>query len=135
MIAEYGNLIPESPYLVEPLIDSFAEEQSQAVRLELLATAMRLFFHRPPEMQHMLGRLLDAVRRPMRLAKPRAGSTVTRCGSQAIADASFTDVHDRAMFYYRLLQYDVNFVSPPLPNHPSLPAATAPPTLVSRLPC
>ena len=46
---------------------------------------MRLFFHRPAEMQHMLGRLLDA----------------------AIADASYTDVHDRAMMYYRLLQHDV----------------------------
>ena len=33
----------------------------------------------------MLGRLLD----------------------EAIADASFTDVHDRAMLYYRLLHYDV----------------------------
>lgn len=26
----------------------------------------------------------------------------------AISDASFTDVHDRAMMYYRLLQFDVN---------------------------
>ena len=40
-------------------------------------------------MQHMLGRLLDA----------------------AIADASFTDVHDRALLYYRLLQHDVHKAS------------------------
>ena len=38
----------------------------------------------------MLGRLLDA----------------------AIADASFTDVHDRAMLYYRLLQHDGTYCSP-----------------------
>ena len=29
MIAEYGHVIPESPYLIEPLIDSFSDEQSQ----------------------------------------------------------------------------------------------------------
>ena len=56
------------------------------MRLELLCAATKLFFKRPAEMQHMLGRLLEA----------------------AIADASFTDVHDRAMMYYRMLQSDVN---------------------------
>ena len=81
MIAEYGHVIPESPYLLESMIDNFSEEQSQEVRLELLSTCAKLFFRRPAEMQRMLGRLLDA----------------------AIADASYTDVHDRAMLYYRLL--------------------------------
>mmetsp|Transcript_26283 Transcript_26283/g.84324 ORF Transcript_26283/g.84324 Transcript_26283/m.84324 type:complete len:531 (+) Transcript_26283:852-2444(+) len=85
MVGEYGHVIPEAPYLLEPLIDNFAEETSQAVRLELLAATVRLFFRRPAELQQMLGRLLDA----------------------AIADASFTDVHDRAMLYYRLLQLDL----------------------------
>ncbi len=89
MLAEYGHVIPEAPYLLEPLIDAFSEETSQAVRLELLATATKLFFRRPGEMQAMLGRLLD----------------------EAIADASFTDVHDRAMLYYRLLHYDVQKAS------------------------
>ena len=56
------------------------------MRLELLAASTRLFFRRPGEMQHMLGRLLDA----------------------AIADASFIDVHDRGLMYYRLLQHDVH---------------------------
>ena len=68
------------------MIDAFAEEPSQSMRLELLCAATKLFFKRPAEMQHMLGRLLEA----------------------AIADASFTDVHDRAMMYYRMLQSDVN---------------------------
>jgi len=86
MLAEYGHVIPEAPYLLEPLIDGFGEETSQSVRLELLAAATKLFFRRPGEMQAMLGRLLD----------------------EAIADASFTDVHDRAMLYYRLLHYDVH---------------------------
>ena len=51
------------------------------MQLQLLATCAKLFFRRPAEIQRMLGRLLDA----------------------AIADASYTDVHDRAMLYYRLL--------------------------------
>ena len=32
MLGEYGQKIPESPYLIEPMIDSFAEEVSQATR-------------------------------------------------------------------------------------------------------
>ena len=56
------------------------------VRLELLSTALKLFFRRPAEMQRMAGRLLDV----------------------AIADTSYTDVHDRAMLYYRLLQHSVS---------------------------
>ena len=59
------------------------------MRLELLSAACKLFFRRPAEMQLMLGRLLEA----------------------AISDASFTDVHDRAMMYYRLLQFDVKEAS------------------------
>ena len=86
MLAEYGHVIPEAPYLFEPLVEGFSEETSQAVRLELLATATKLFFRRPAEMQAMLGTLLE----------------------EAISDASFTDVHDRAMLYYRLLHYDVH---------------------------
>ena len=43
---------------------------------------MKLFFKRPPEMQQMLGRLLDAV----------------------ISDELHQDVHDRALLYYRLLK-------------------------------
>ena len=89
MLAEYGEKIPEAPYLLEPMIDEFAEEESPLVRLGLLSSAVKLFFKRPAELQHMLGRLLEA----------------------AISDASFTDVHDRAMLYYRLLQHDVNEAS------------------------
>ena len=74
--------LPTSPYTSLHL----PPPPRQSVRLELLCAATKLFFKRPAEMQHMLGRLLEA----------------------AIADASFTDVHDRAMMYYRMLQSDVN---------------------------
>eukprot|EP01006_Ploeotia_vitrea_P015670 TRINITY_DN4566_c0_g1_i1.p1 TRINITY_DN4566_c0_g1~~TRINITY_DN4566_c0_g1_i1.p1 ORF type:complete len:800 (-),score=468.60 TRINITY_DN4566_c0_g1_i1:107-2506(-) len=84
MIGEYGDTIRDAPYILEPLIDSFAEEPSAAVRMELLAASMKLFFKRPPEMKAMLGRLLAA----------------------AIEDSSRVDVRDRALFFYRLLKYN-----------------------------
>lgn len=99
MLGEYGEQIPEAPYLLEPMIDEVGEEPSAAVRLELLASAVKLFVKRPPEMQRMLGRLLEA----------------------ATTDVSYTDVHDRAMLYYRLLQYDVASAQKVLTTHPPAP--------------
>jgi AP-4 complex subunit beta-1 len=89
IIGEYGDLIATAPYLLEPLIDTYADEASATVRLELLTAAMKLFFKRPPEMQKMLGRLLQV----------------------AVGDVTNIDVRDRALLYYRLLQLDVHEVS------------------------
>ena len=47
---------------------------------------MKLFFKRPPEMQHMLGRLL----------------------SYGIADSTSCNIRDKALFYYRMLSTDIN---------------------------
>jgi len=85
MIGEYGDTIKDAPYILEPLIDNFVEEPSHAVRMELLTSAMKLFFKRPPELKQMLGKLLKA----------------------AVEDVSQIDVRDRALLYYRLLKYDV----------------------------
>lgn len=85
MLGQYGEQIAEAPYLLEPMVDEFADEPSAAVRLELLAATVKLFLKRPAEMQAMAGRLLEA----------------------ASADTRFTEVHDRAILYYRLLQHDV----------------------------
>eukprot|EP00697_Spironema_sp_BW2_P005957 gnl/Spiro4/18304_TR9789_c0_g1_i2.p1 gnl/Spiro4/18304_TR9789_c0_g1~~gnl/Spiro4/18304_TR9789_c0_g1_i2.p1 ORF type:complete len:804 (+),score=273.56 gnl/Spiro4/18304_TR9789_c0_g1_i2:34-2412(+) len=82
MLGEYGQAIDDAPYILEPLIDNFSEESSSMVKLQLISSAMKLFFKRPPEMQKMLGRLLQA----------------------SIADTSNADVHDRALYYYRLLR-------------------------------
>lgn len=51
---------------------------------------MKLFFKRPPEMQSMLGRLL----------------------SFEVNEEKVTDVHDRALFYFRLLAKGVDEVGP-----------------------
>lgn len=83
MLGEYGLLIEDAPYLLEPMIDGFLEEQSGAVRLEMLTAAVKLFFSRPPEVQRMLGRLFE----------------------KAIQEASHPDVRDRALLYYRLLEH------------------------------
>lgn len=80
---EYGHAMPEAPYMLEPLLAAFEEEEAEDVRLELLAAAMKLFFTRAPEMRAMLGEALVA----------------------GTADAN-QDVHDRAMMYARLLHHD-----------------------------
>lgn len=82
ILGEYGLLIEDAPYLLEPMIDGFMEESSGAVQLEMLTAAVKLFFCRPPEVQKMLGRLLQ----------------------EAIQDCTHPDVRDRALLYYRLLQ-------------------------------
>merc|ERR1719220_2422745 len=65
------------------MIDNFLEEPSGAVQLEMLTAAVKLFFCRPPEMQLMLGRLLE----------------------KAIQETPHPHVRDRALLYYRLLEY------------------------------
>ncbi|CAJ1333733.1 unnamed protein product [Effrenium voratum] len=81
ILGEYGLLIEDAPYLLEPMIDSFMEEVG-AVQLEMLTATVKLFFCRPPEVQKMLGRLLQ----------------------KAIQECTHPDVRDRALLYYRLLQ-------------------------------
>ncbi|CAE8620563.1 unnamed protein product, partial [Polarella glacialis] len=83
ILGEYGLLIEDAPYLLEPMIDGFMEEQNGSVRLEMLTAAVKLFFSRPPEMQKMLGKLLQ----------------------QAIQESAHPDVRDRAILYYRLLEH------------------------------
>ncbi|CAK5060108.1 unnamed protein product [Aphanomyces euteiches] len=86
MLGEFGQDLRRAPYVLERLIDGFADESAPSVLLQLLSASLKLFFKRPPEMQSMLGRLLQS----------------------AINDTHNQDVRDRALFYYRLLAQDVN---------------------------
>eukprot|EP00004_Rigifila_ramosa_P004716 TRINITY_DN1519_c0_g1_i2.p1 TRINITY_DN1519_c0_g1~~TRINITY_DN1519_c0_g1_i2.p1 ORF type:complete len:619 (-),score=155.73 TRINITY_DN1519_c0_g1_i2:573-2258(-) len=86
IIGEYGALVPEAPYLLEPLVEKYSEEPDHRVRLQLLTSVMRLFFSRPPEVHSILGKLLFA----------------------ATSDFSHADVHDRALLYFRLLRHSVS---------------------------
>eukprot|EP00118_Oscarella_pearsei_P016797 m.162889 g.162889 ORF g.162889 m.162889 type:complete len:423 (+) comp38848_c0_seq3:2974-4242(+) len=81
-IGEYGERLPEAPYLLEDYINAVADEEAAVVRLQLLTAAVKLFFKRPPECQNMLGRLLQ----------------------HCIDEDVDMDVHDRAVLYYRLLK-------------------------------
>ncbi|PKU68405.1 beta-adaptin-like protein A [Dendrobium catenatum] len=94
MLGEYSNDMLDAPYILESLLENWNEEQAPEVRLHLLTAAMKCFFKRPPEAQKALGVALAA----------------------GLAD-SHQDVHDRALFYYRLLQHDVSVaervVNPP----------------------
>eukprot|EP00898_Chlorokybus_atmophyticus_P000521 jgi/Chlat1/146/Chrsp1S03236 len=85
IFGEYGQELPDAPYVLENLAQTFLDEESPKVRSELLTAAAKLFFQRPPECQYMLGTMLEY-------------------GCQD----SHQDVHDRALLYYRLLQHNVD---------------------------
>jgi len=82
LLGDCGDVLNESPYCLEKLIDSYDTIKSADVKIALLTSTMKLFFKRPPEVQKMLGRLLQ----------------------KATEDVSSQDLHDRALLYYRLLR-------------------------------
>ncbi|KAG2699742.1 hypothetical protein I3843_07G203400 [Carya illinoinensis] len=87
MLGEYSQDMHDAPYILESLIENWEDEHSAEVRLHLLTAVMKCFFKRPPETQKALGAALAA----------------------GLADFhQVLDVHDRALFYYRLLQYNVS---------------------------
>ncbi|XAR69311.1 hypothetical protein NMG60_11000850 [Bertholletia excelsa] len=94
MLGEYAQDMPDAPYVLESLVDNWDDEHSAEVRLHLLTAVMKCFLRRPPETQKALGAALAA----------------------GLADFH-QDVHDRALFYYRLLQHNVStaecVVNPP----------------------
>ncbi|GJP44368.1 hypothetical protein CLOM_g3749 [Closterium sp. NIES-68] len=81
MLGEYGQHMADAPYSLEGFVNSWEEEPSAEVRLELLSAVAKLFFKRPPECQKMLGAVL----------------------AHGLAESQ-QDVHDRALLYYRLLR-------------------------------
>ncbi|XP_039018107.1 beta-adaptin-like protein A isoform X2 [Hibiscus syriacus] len=94
MLGEYSQDMQDAPYILESLIENWDEEHSAEVRLHLLTAVMKCFFKRPPETQSALGAALAA----------------------GVADFH-QDVHDRALFYHRILRYNVSVaervVNPP----------------------
>ena len=86
LLGECGDIVEEAPYSLEKLIDSYDSIQSTEVKIALLTSTMKLFLKRAPEVQRMLGRLLQ----------------------KATEDMSSQDLHDRALLYYRLLRTTAN---------------------------
>lgn len=54
MLGEFGQLIDDAPYILEPLIDAIVsaggrgDAADASVRCELLTSTVKLFFKRPP---------------------------------------------------------------------------------------
>lgn len=89
ILGELGHNIPRCPYILEGIADSLEQEQLSDINIELLHTALHLFFKRPPEFQNVVGRVLFLL-----------------------MDGKVSmDIHDRALFYYRALQMDPTKVS------------------------
>ena len=86
LLGEYGEHFIEAPYILEEFILRYDDEESSEVKLELLSSSMKLFFKKAPEMQKMLGNLLN----------------------KAVKDNHKIDVRDRGAFYYRLLEHSVS---------------------------
>mmetsp|Transcript_32786 Transcript_32786/g.83214 ORF Transcript_32786/g.83214 Transcript_32786/m.83214 type:complete len:924 (-) Transcript_32786:319-3090(-) len=94
IVGQFGQHIPDAPYLLEPLAEGWPAEEAP-VRAALLTAAVQLFFRRPPEAAKLLGTVL----------------------SHGVVD-THQDVHDRALLYYRLLRTHVaegeRLINPPL---------------------
>ncbi|XP_064473195.1 AP-4 complex subunit beta-1-like [Ornithodoros turicata] len=83
-ISEYGRELEQAPYVLEEYVENLNAEEDVLVKHSLLNTALRLFFARPPEMQTILGSLLDALSKD-----------------------SDPFLRQQAILYYRLLEDDM----------------------------
>ncbi|KAJ3439436.1 ap-4 complex subunit beta-1 [Anaeramoeba flamelloides] len=86
ILGEYGEKIDEGPYILEKFVETFSEESSEKIKLELLTSVLKMFFKRPPESKKMLGVILH----------------------EATENSNEPDVIDRGLFYYRLISTDIN---------------------------
>lgn len=82
LLGECGDLVRDAPYALEKLIDTYDEITDAGIKIALLTSTIKMFFLRPPEVQKMLGRLL----------------------AKTSDDVTSQDLHDRALYYYRLLR-------------------------------
>ncbi|KAF4373625.1 hypothetical protein F8388_025319 [Cannabis sativa] len=120
MLGEYSQDMQDAPYVLEGLIENWDEEHSAEVRLHLLTAVMKCFFKRSPETQKALGAALAAGLADFHQTSDFINSCSVEAFCLGIFIKSFSwlqDVHDRAVFYYRLLQHNITVaervVNPP----------------------
>ncbi|CAG9329177.1 unnamed protein product [Blepharisma stoltei] len=82
IIGEFGNQIDQAPYILEGIIDNFNPSENLTITYALLTASVKLFLKRAPEMQNTLSTLFKLL----------------------FTDCDNPDIHDRAGFYYKLLQ-------------------------------
>ncbi|CAG8500077.1 10030_t:CDS:2 [Acaulospora colombiana] len=89
LLTTVGSSLPESPYILESLIDDIKNYPNTPFRVQLLNSTVSLFLKRPAECQGMLAKLF----------KSTMGSTER------------LEVRERAEFLFRMLKYDIGAVS------------------------
>ncbi|KRX06804.1 Armadillo-type fold [Pseudocohnilembus persalinus] len=87
ILGEFGEHIPNSPYIIENLIVSEEFNESLDLKHVLLSSSIKLFLKRPPEMQQMLAQLFKNIMQN---------------------EQEDIDLKDRAAFYLRGMQHDIN---------------------------
>lgn len=85
MFGEFGEYLQSSPYILESFIQSFNPNESHQVSYALITASVKLFLKRAPEMHYSLECLFKAI----------------------FEQSESTDLLDRAGFYYRLLQNNI----------------------------
>ncbi|XP_061191998.1 AP-4 complex subunit beta-1-like [Saccostrea echinata] len=84
LLSQYGNLLEESPYILEEYVENFHNETSTIIKYQILMTCVHVFFHHPAAMQGILGQILELC-----------------------LQDSDKSIQSQALFYYRLLSNDV----------------------------
>lgn len=84
LLSQYGNLLEDSPYILEEYVENFPNESDVVIKYEILMTCVRVFFHHPAAMQGILGQILELCLQD-----------TDKC------------IQSGARFYYRLLSNDV----------------------------
>ncbi|CAG9316259.1 unnamed protein product [Blepharisma stoltei] len=84
MIGEFGNEIEDAPYILQGIVDNTNPSENLQITYALLTASVKLFLKRAPEMQNTLSTLFKLL----------------------FNDCDNPDIHDRAGFYYKLLQSD-----------------------------
>ncbi|XP_067129338.1 AP-4 complex subunit beta-1-like [Centruroides vittatus] len=80
LLGYYGQTTTHTPYILESMMETVEEEEDAIVKMTLLTTTIRMFLHRPAEMQEILGFLLE------------------KCSND-----KHPCISDQAQFYYHLL--------------------------------
>ena len=81
-LGQFGEHIPDSPYILEKIIDEESDSNSIDILNVLVVACTRLFFKRAPEMHSILARLYQHV---MKISVD-------------------PDLRQQVFFYYKLLQ-------------------------------
>jgi hypothetical protein len=85
ILGEFGENLINSPYIIENLLENFADYESNELINSLLLASCKLFFKSPGEMQSILGKVFDFV----------------------INNFNDIDLKDRAMYFYNLIKSDI----------------------------